>query len=59
MIFIFHSGNPKLSLPLEINIRGVFEKYLDCMLCTSNIYHSDKNLIVEDGTMTRGGKNAI
>ena len=27
------------------NIRGVFEKYRDCMLCTNNTCNSDKSFV--------------
>ena len=53
---IFHSENfevqkCKESFDLEKdedvlnNIRGVFEKYRDCMLCTNNTCNSDKSFV--------------
>ena len=29
----------------KIDIRGVFEKYRDCMLCTNNTCNSDKSFV--------------
>ena len=44
--------NQKITVLLYFNliivntcIQGVFEKYWDCMLCTSNIYNSNKDFV--------------
>ena len=40
-------------------IQGAFEKYQDCMLCSSNVYNSDKSFVFEDSTMSCGCKNVV